>query len=330
MARLSLVVSRCPDYSRHHCYLFLVGEGLVNKLVVDIGGTKIRAAHWDGEKLSSLQQIPSPKKSSSEFIMELSAFLRPMLTKSQVENVAIAAAGPIHVRSGRILSAANLGNKDESWNSFNLKEELAAKLQMEVKVDNDAALAALGHYAHVEKAQVVDLVVVTLGTGVGVGAIVDGELVRGGQGFHPEVGHLLLKPKAQQKYPTPFSDHPTAESCLSGHHFARRLSIILGEELNGKEVVRRSQEKDPKLDEHWENYAHQMSVFLTNIYLMYFPEKIVLAGGFARSASTFFLDSTRSELSILLAELEKGGFKQPVLEVSEYPDHLPLFGAGQL
>lgn len=302
----------------------------MNKLVVDIGGTKIRAAHWNGEILEDMRDMPSPKTSSKEFIEELAQFLQPMLEERVVDAVAIAAAGPIHVRSGRILSAANLGNKDESWNHFNLKQELSLRLNKVVKVDNDAALAALGHYAHVEKAQVKDLVVVTLGTGVGVGAMVDGELVRAGQGFHPEVGHLLMKPKAQQKYPTPFSDHPTAESCLSGHHFARRLSMSLGEELSGKDVVRLSQNSDSRLVEHWESYAHQMSVFLTNIYLMYFPEKIILAGGFARSASAFFLDSTRGELEILLAELEKGGFKSPRLEVSEHPDHLSLYGAGQL
>jgi len=302
----------------------------MGKLVLDIGGTKLRWALWDGLSLNQIQESPTPKVSAPQFVDHLVHLLLPSLQKFQITEMGIASAGPVRSGTGELLSATNLGNGDSSWQHFQLKNELSNKTNVPIAIANDAASAALGQFHHFEQTKILDLVVVTLGTGLGVGAIVDGALVQAGQGLHPEVGHMLLGSLKEQPYPTAMGNFPTAESFLAGHHFAKRVALDTKENIDGKVLIQRSLQGDPLILKYWEQYRVSMASFLANLCLIYFPQKIVLAGGFAVAAAPYFLKESQSLLARILKKQVSAGIKLPQLELAHEPDLLPLFGAAYL
>lgn len=297
-------------------------------LVIDIGGTKIRSALWSDHTLSHIESIVTPRGSVEQFFNELNTHILKRRNEFSFEAVGVSSAGPIDVKNGVILNPANLGDGSPQWRRVELKKNILPDLALPITVDNDAALTAFGHYHHVEKAACRDLVLVTLGTGVGVGAIVDGELSRSGQNMHPELGHMLLGVQVDENYQSPMGGVPTLESYASGSHFAKRLSLKYNENWRGEDLLELSRQGDTRLLLEWKTYAQRLASGLANLYLMYFPEKIILAGGFARGASEFFKEDCASWLKKILVEREKAGMIVPSIEVSPLYNELPLLGAG--
>lgn len=300
----------------------------VKKFVVfDIGGTKIRRAVWDGQSLSHIESFSTPKVTASEFLKELLVRIQS-LPDQEVCGVGVSTAGPVDVVQGCIRNPANLGNGDASWMNFQLKDDLSQKTGLPVCLDNDAAMTAWGQFKHYEDNQMQDLLLLTLGTGLGVGAIVNGVLARGGQNMHPELGHFIIADQPDESYQSPFLNFPTLESYLSGHHFSQRVGQALGEQWDGNQLIQQSHKQDPRVMKMWGEYSRRMAVALSNLYLAYFPKKIVLAGGFAKAASPFFLNSAVDLMGELLKGRGEAGMPIPSVQVSEHHNELPLLGAG--
>lgn len=296
--------------------------------VLDIGGTKIRAGLWDGSHLNSVLDFETPKVSAHEFIEILVKHINQAQGKNQVKALGVSTAGPVDVVHGQVLNPVNLGNGDDSWLRLELKKSLSAKLSIPVVVDNDAAMTAYGQIRHFESAQIKDLVVVTLGTGLGVGAVINSELVRAGQNMHPELGHFIISDQQDHNYPTDFDNYPTMESYLSGFHFSKRVGLAMGQNFSGAELIRLSEEQSPQVLSHWRQYSRHMAITLSNLYLAYFPQKFVLAGGFAMVAAPYFLSSTVHHLQQILKARTEAGMPLPSVEISAHHDELPLIGAG--
>ena len=297
-------------------------------LVVDIGGTKIRSALWDGFCLSEVSSIETPKVTAEIFLKTLVDHLHSKNLEVPISGIGVSTAGPVDVVDGMILNPANLGNGDDSWKKFAIKNGIEEAIQLPVSLDNDAAMTAFGHYHHSEKQRLKDFVVLTIGTGIGVSAIVNGDLVRAGQSMHPEFGHFLIADKPSDEHETPFANYPTLESYLSGFHFSNRVGNKLGRSIDGGELIRLSESRDEIVMEMWDSYSRRMAVAMSNLYLVYFPLKIVLAGGFALVASPFFLQKTQSYLSEILQGRVDAGMPLPAIEISAIHDELPLLGAG--
>jgi glucokinase len=300
------------------------------KIVVDIGGTKIRAGLWDGLTLSEVTELATPKVNSNEFTHQLVQFLSPYMDQNKVTSVHIACAGPINVKLGCIVGAVNLGNQDNSWHKYPLRDSIQNQIQRPVHLDNDAALAAWGYCKHFLKNTCSDLVVITLGTGLGVGAVIDGQLARAGQGFHPELGHIPLQKSQFNVSASSLKGYLTAESLLAGHHFATHVSERLGTTCDGKQLIQLSQNEPESMKPIWQDYVEHMSQFLSHIFLVYMPEKIIFAGGFAQAASPYFLTQARSRTQEQLAQFISQGFQFPDIELASEPDLLPLYGAAYL
>ncbi len=295
--------------------------------VLDVGGTKMRFALWDGSNLQKIDAMETPKVSASDFVATIQGALQGLFKDHSITGLGVSTAGPVDVVHGCIRNPANLGNGDASWLRFEIKQDLQKALSVPVVVDNDAAMTALGQYKHFEKERVKDLVVITLGTGLGVGALVNGELARAGQQMHPELGHFIIGSEPDPDYQTPFGHYPTMESFLSGFHFAQRVGKKLGRELTGSDLIHLSEEQDPVVQDLWESYSQRMAITLSNLYLIYFPRKFVFAGGFAMVAAPFFLNRTESLMAEILRGRVEAGMPLPDIEISTNHDELPLLGA---
>ncbi len=157
---------------------------------VDIGGTKISAAAVDevGEVLTRARR-KTPSQDAGAIRSEVADMVAELAALHQVAAVGVAAAGFIDVNRSTVVFAPNLAWRDEP-----LRENLQRDTGQPVVVENDANAAAWGEFRFGAGREVDDMVLVTIGTGVGGGVVSDGQLVRGGYGMAAEVGHLRVVP----------------------------------------------------------------------------------------------------------------------------------------
>lgn len=162
---------------------------------VDVGGTSVKMGLFDKDgNVLDKWEIPTRTADSGKNILpDIAASIKEKmaeksLAKEDVAGVGIGVPGPVE-KSGVVHKAVNLG-----WSELNMKEELAALLDgMRVEGGNDANVAALGEMWKGGGQGHKNLVAVTLGTGVGGGIIVNGEIMTGATGAGGEIGHIHVE-----------------------------------------------------------------------------------------------------------------------------------------
>lgn len=158
---------------------------------VDIGGTKIAGAlvSTDG-RITHREQVATPEAEAE--ILDATAELITMLREAadaDVAGIGMACAGLVDGAAGRLWFAPNL-----PWRDLDVADEIARRVGSEVLVENDANAAAWGEYRHGAGRDCTDMLLATVGTGVGGGCIIDDRLLRGAHGIGGEIGHLTIDP----------------------------------------------------------------------------------------------------------------------------------------
>ena len=158
---------------------------------VDIGGTTVKLGLFDVEgTLLDKWEIPTRKEENGSKILPDIAesiekkIAEKKLERSSIVGVGVGAPGPIDVE-GTVYKAANLG-----WGVFSIRDTLSGILDLPVMAGNDANVAALGEMWKGGGKGAQNLVVVTLGTGVGGGIIINGKMLTGATGAGGEIGHI--------------------------------------------------------------------------------------------------------------------------------------------
>ena len=155
---------------------------------VDVGGTKIAGGvvDPDGQVLahSTLESPAEHVEAIEEAIVGLVTDLRAEHT---IEAVGVGAAGYVDRSRSTVLFAPNL-----AWRDVDLRAELEPRLDLPVVIENDANAAAWGEFTYGAGHDVDDLLLVTVGTGIGGGVVLDGELYRGAFGVAGEIGHVRV------------------------------------------------------------------------------------------------------------------------------------------
>lgn len=173
---------------------------------VDIGGTTIKIGLFskDGELIEKWE-IPTNKTDNGKHILtEIADFIDRTIEskdidKNDVFGVGLGVPGPVN-KNGEVNGCVNLG-----WNTFNVEKEFNEISGFNVKVGNDANVAALGEMWQGAGKGYQDVLMVTLGTGVGGGCVLDGKIISGMHGAGGEIGHMPVR-----------DDEPTACNC--GNH----------------------------------------------------------------------------------------------------------------
>jgi glucokinase len=157
---------------------------------IDVGGTKIAAGVVD-EKGTILEElrVESPAKDVSAIEATIERLVTELRTRHPIEAVGVGAAGYIDRARAVVLFAPNL-----AWRDLDLKTDLERTLGLPVVVENDANAAAWGEFQFGAGHDVDDLLLVTVGTGVGGGVVLDGALYRGAFGVGAEIGHMRVVP----------------------------------------------------------------------------------------------------------------------------------------
>lgn len=291
---------------------------------LDLGGTKIAAAMVSANgRPQGLRREPSRTRHWPELRAQLIEICRELQEKhGKAAGIGIGSAGPLHAPSGTLLDPTNFG-----WAAplkVRITAELARALRVPVALENDAAAAVLAETWKGGGGK--NCVALTLGTGLGVGVVCDGKLLRGGRGLHPEGGHLLLR-AGDRSAPCGCGLFGCAEAFLSGKNFSRRAGQILGEtEVNGAALTTRAADGDPRVLRLFAEYAELLAEYLQNLVVLYYPERVVFTGSFA-AAHSHFLPATRTRLRELLARRLRTLPLLPELCVSKLGDNAGVLGA---
>lgn len=161
---------------------------------VDLGGTTVKMGLFDegGEVLDKWEIVTVKDNNGARILPDIADSIKAQiaeknLAKDEIIGVGIGVPGPVDSK-GTIYKAANLG-----WDVFNVSETLGGLVGLPVKTGNDANVAALGEMWAGGGKGFDSLVMVTLGTGVGGGVIIEGKLLAGSTGAGGEIGHIHVR-----------------------------------------------------------------------------------------------------------------------------------------
>ncbi|MCW2766916.1 MAG: glkA 1 [Nocardioides sp.] len=157
---------------------------------VDVGGTKIAGGVVDehGAIIEELR-VESPATDAEAIEEAIAGLVTELRSRHEIAAVGVGAAGYIDKSRAVVMFAPNI-----AWRNVNLKAELEERVNLPVVVENDANAAAWGEFTYGAGHDVDDLLLVTVGTGVGGGVVLDGELYRGAFGVGAEIGHMRVVP----------------------------------------------------------------------------------------------------------------------------------------
>jgi glucokinase len=270
---------------------------------VDVGGTKIAAGviSPEGEILS---EVRYPRANVRETLLSTIAdAIAEIKGAYEVGGVCLAVPGFILARENKVLSAANL----EAIERIPLKEELGGRTELQVTVENDANAAAWGEFRFSAGEDVEDLILITLGTGVGGGVVSHGVLLRGARGTGGELGHITVHPAGPR---CGCGNRGCLEALASGTAIARRAqkaaieqpdSLLgrLAEERAplGEDVLELARRGDKAAVRVLREAGTWLGVGLATFVNIFDPEVIAIGGG-ASAAGDLVLEPARRELRL--------------------------------
>jgi glucokinase len=273
---------------------------------VDVGGTKIAVATLHEGELSDPLLQPSAQTDSGALVEQLAGAIREQVAACPAPVAAVGVGVPsvIDFAAGRVRSTVNLPLSDVP-----LRDVLAERVGLPVFVDNDANCAALAE-AHDDdgRLDVPHLVMLTVGTGVGGGIIIDGRIYRGATGAAAEFGHQLIGLALEEGVP-PATHFPQpgsleylaagraldglAARCVAEHPDSElgRLAAA-GHAVAGPEVVRAAHDGDPAATAALRLLGHRLGIGVANAINIFDPEVVAIGGGVS-SAGQLLVDCAR-------------------------------------
>ncbi|PJZ69651.1 glucose kinase [Leptospira perolatii] len=259
-------------------------------LGVDIGATSIKASLSDSEgKIYDQSSAPTgPNTDNGSFLDSLEKLIENLVQNKQkthpdleLSGIGIGSPGPIDRESGILISSANLPKLKQ----VRVVDRLKEKFRLPVYYDNDANCAALGEYWFGPGKGSPNLLVLTLGTGLGGGWIYEGKLFEGYKGNGMEVGHTTLKPAGAL---CGCGQRGCAEAYFSASGFSARMYERSGGKIeNAEEFFDLVTKGDPNAKETLEEGVRILAELLRNMIHTINPECIVLSGGLSGSYHLF-------------------------------------------
>jgi glucokinase len=290
-------------------------------LGIDVGGTKVEVAGVvDGRALAPVR-IPTPLDSAGGLIDGIERLAREVIAEHG-EPVAIGVGVPSQVEfaTGTVVSSVNIPLEGVA-----LRDELERRFGLPVFVDNDANCAALAEAELVDDGPARHLVMLTLGTGVGGGIVIDGVIFRGATGLGAELGHVVvnaLGPECPGKCP----NRGCLEAYCSGTALEIAASARAGRLVTGRDVVTAARAGDEEARELLTDLGTWLGVGIASFVNVFEPEYLVIGGGLS-SAADLFLDRAIAEAG---SRALPAGFERVAITVAKGGADAGVIGAGLL
>lgn len=268
---------------------------------IDVGGTTVKMGLFTTEgELLDKWEIPTRKEDGGAYILnDVAASVEAKLAEKNIEKEDVAGAGigvpgPT-LDTGYVSICVNLG-----WKDKNPANELSELLSIPVKAGNDANVAALGEMWKGGGEGYLDVVLLTLGTGVGGGIIIDGHAVVGAHGAGGEIGHITVRDDETEACGCGrkgcLEQYASATGLvrLAKRYFEKNTknSILTGKEITAKEVFDAAKAGDAAALEITEEFGAYLGQALVNLAATVDPAVFVIGGGVSK-AGDILLETVR-------------------------------------
>ena len=258
----------------------------------DIGGTNIAAGVIDeNDRLITKGSVKFPRGEGTEAVIAAcEALYRQILgqagiVESEIAGVGVAVPGSVSPETGVVIDAHNLG-----FHHTPLAAMLSDKLHKSVNLINDADAATLAEHRIGSLKGTRTAMMITIGTGIGGGLILNGELFRGGRGNGTEPGHMVLRNGGR---------HCSCgiDGCAETYCSATRLGkdgAAFGK-ASAKDVVEAAKQGNEEALTLFSQYIDDFGSYIASIINLLDPERIAIGGGVS-GAGSFLLDPLRKDV----------------------------------
>jgi glucokinase len=243
---------------------------------IDLGGTAIKLGRFDrqGNCTQSLT-IPTPQPPEPDAVLAAMVDAIAQLDSGQVVAIGVGTPGPADAAGRVAIHAINLGG----WVNVPLADWLQAKTGKPVVIGNDANCAGLGEHWIGAGRSYKNLIMLTLGTGVGGAVILEDKLFVGRSGTAGELGLMTLNPDGAA---CNSGNHGSLEQHVSVRAIRRRTG------LEAEELGVRALQGDEGAIEFWREYGRDLGVGIANLIYVLTPEVVIIGGGVCESYEFFF------------------------------------------
>ena len=270
-------------------------------LGIDLGGTLIKFALLDDALIPKGHlELPTPVQKGPDEVIDMMIYgARKLLhqqgvSSSDLSGIGVASPGPIDFETGTVIAMPNI----PGFNDIPLRARLADALGVETILENDANAAAMGEAFCGAGKNADILIMLTLGTGVGSGIIIDGKVLRGCHSAGAEIGHMIVEPNGE---PCPCGQRGCLErysSAAAVAQYARRLIENDGRQSTLSKILKKhgdidaSQVNDAQIagdelaKEVWDRAMYFLAIGCINLARLFDPEVIILGGGMAKSGES--------------------------------------------
>ena len=253
---------------------------------LDIGGTKIAAGmvEEDGLGLASMSCSTDPASGLDDAAQRMVDMLRHTAQEAggTLSGVGIGCTGPVFPELGTLGKVEFM----PGWEGANLVQILSALIGVSVAIENDADAAALGEYAWGAGKGTQNFLLVTVGTGIGAGLVLNGQLYRGVSSAHPEIGHHVIDPTGPLCFCgahgcwESLSSGPALERWAQAHHPRAHI-------LSAREICEQAEQGETNAQAAVKHTARYLAIGVANLVTLYVPECIALGGGLMQAYPLF-------------------------------------------
>ncbi|MDA8098382.1 MAG: ROK family protein [Nitrospiraceae bacterium] len=269
---------------------------------VDLGGTNLRTALLgpEGILFDKKKEDSHAAGGYEQVIRKLVDSINRQRKNAEQRGLAVAAVGVgapgvIHAHRGIVVKSPNFPD----WNNLPLKEELERPLGIPVFVENDANAAALGEQWLGAAKGINSMILLTLGTGVGGGIVLDGRIWQGADGMAGEVGHMTIFPEGRQC-------GCGNRGCLEMYASSRGIVLTYQERLaetgaasaglTSEQIYERARSGDTVACDVMSRMGRSLGIGIANLINIFNPEMIVIGGG-VKDAWQLFIAAAREEIA---------------------------------
>lgn len=304
---------------------------------IDVGGTKISGGVIDDEgRILEELRVESPATDADAIADAISGLVVELRERHDITTVGVGAAGYVDAARAVVLFAPNV-----AWRNEDLKARLEKRVGLPVVVENDANAAAWGEFAFGAAHDAENLLAVTVGTGVGGGLVLDGELYRGANGVGAEIGHMRVVPGGIlcgcgkrgcfEQYASGSALVRDARSAaLSGAQIAQGMLQRAGGEvaaITGPLITEAAQHGDQGAIQQLAELGRWLGEGIASLTEIIDPEMVVIGGGVSE-AGELLLGPTREAYA---GQLVGRGFRPiPEIRKATLGNRAGLIGAADL
>jgi glucokinase len=279
---------------------------------IDLGGTTIKIGFYDGNKIVYSLKLNTEREKGYKYVV--SKIANAILSsKYNIDIVGIGSPGSIDQNSKVIKYSPNFSD----WIDVNIGKDLQDILKCEVFIDNDANIFALGERYFGAAKNDSNFVSITIGTGIGGGIFVNGELLLGENGFAGEIGHMKVT-----------KDGPVCgcgkrgcfEAWCSSENIKKRYNETFKTNLDTRDILR---QKDGESLMFLNETFEIMGMAISNLINIFNPSLVVLGGGLIKSYD-LFIGQVKENIEHYVLPSFKGTYR---IESSNLGDNAAILGA---